>query len=176
MGADGWRCGGVRKEFAGRRDGQDCGTRVISRSLKNEKNYSVVDYTIWTMNQGTVSKFDELPTAYVLLLKKNVGAEGFPEATCWEQASAIRFERDWRGEQADPQRATEVRLLWNAQTLFFAVFCAVSGVACVSRCAGGWVARRIVGARRGGGVSSATGCKQRAGVHRIGSEPERVLD
>jgi len=110
------------KSLLAEETGQDCGTRVICRSLKNEKNYSVVDYTIWTMNQGTVSKFDELPTAYALLLKKNVGAEGFPEATCWEQASAIRFERDWRGEQADPQRATEVRLLWNAQTLFLRFF------------------------------------------------------
>src|SRR5258708_5521059 len=86
------------------------------------RNYSVVDYTIWTMNQGTVSKFDELPTAYALLLKKSVGAEGFPEATCWEEASAIGFERDWRGEQADPQRATAARLLWNAQTRILRFF------------------------------------------------------
>src|SRR6267378_4160438 len=119
MPADGWRCGGVRKESAGRRDGAGL---WHTGSLKNEKNYWVVDYTIWTMNRGTVSKFDELPTAYALLLKKSVGADGFPGATCWEQASAIRFERDWRGEQADPQRATEVRLLWNAQTLFLRFF------------------------------------------------------
>jgi len=70
------------------------------------------------MNRGTESKFDKLPTAYALLLKKSVAVEGFPEQDWWERAPAIRFERDWRGEKADPQRATEVRLLWNEQTLF----------------------------------------------------------
>jgi alpha-galactosidase len=78
----------------------------------------VVDYTIWTMNRGTVSKFDALPTAYALRLKESVGAEGFPVTAWWERAPAIRFERDWRGKEADSQRATEVRLLWNEQTLF----------------------------------------------------------
>ncbi len=82
----------------------------------------MVDYTIWTMNRGTVSKFDELPTAYALRLKEKVAAEGFPEAAYWEKAPAIRFERDWRGEEADPQRATEVRLLWNEQALFLWFF------------------------------------------------------
>jgi alpha-galactosidase len=70
------------------------------------------------MNRGTESKFDKLPTAYALLLKKSVAVEGFPEQDWWERAPAIRFERDWRGGKADPQRATEVRLLWNEQTLF----------------------------------------------------------
>lgn len=64
------------------------------------------------------SPFDELPTVYALLLREDVGAEGFPEAESWERASAIRFDGDWRGMQADPQRATELRLLWNEETLF----------------------------------------------------------
>ena len=29
-----------------------------------------------------------------------------------------RFDHDWRGVEADPKRATEVKLLWNAETLF----------------------------------------------------------
>jgi alpha-galactosidase len=74
------------------------------------------------MNGGTILKFDGLPTAYALRLKDGVGPGGFPEAASWERAPAIRFERDWRGEQADPQRATEVRLLWNEQTLFLRFF------------------------------------------------------
>jgi alpha-galactosidase len=78
----------------------------------------MVDYTIWTMNRGTVSKFDDLPTAYALLLKESVGSEEFPDMTGWEKAPAIRFERDWRGQRADRQRSTEVRLLWNERTLF----------------------------------------------------------
>jgi alpha-galactosidase len=81
-----------------------------------------VDYTIWTMNGGTGLKFDGLPTAYALKLKEDVGPEGFPAAAWWKRAPAIRFDRDWRGEQADPRRVTEVRLLWNEQTLFFRFF------------------------------------------------------
>jgi alpha-galactosidase len=74
------------------------------------------------MNGGTVLKFDGLPTAYALRLKESGGLDGFPGAGWWERAQPIRFERDWRGEQADPQRATEVRLLWNEQTLYARFF------------------------------------------------------
>src|SRR5258708_7647873 len=70
------------------------------------------------MSRGTESKFDELPTAYALLLKESATVEGFPEPSWWERAPAIRFDRDWRSEKADPQRATEVRLLWNEKTLY----------------------------------------------------------
>jgi alpha-galactosidase len=70
------------------------------------------------MNGGAVLKFGGLPTAYALRLKESVGPDEFPVAGWWEKAPAIRFERDWRGAQSDPQRATEVRLLWNEQTLY----------------------------------------------------------
>jgi alpha-galactosidase len=70
------------------------------------------------MNVRTDLKFTGLPTAYALRLKESVGAEGFPEAEPWERAPAIRFGRDWRGERSDPQRETEVRLVWNEQTLY----------------------------------------------------------
>ena len=88
------------------------------RAPKDEKNRCGVDYTIRTMNHETLSKFAQLPTAYALLLKESVGAEEFPKETWWERAPAIQFDRDWRGEQEDPQRATEARLLWNEETLF----------------------------------------------------------
>ena len=70
------------------------------------------------MNGGTVLKFDGLPTASALRLTEGVRPEEFPTPAWWERAPAICFERDWKGEQTDPQRATEVRLLWNEQTLF----------------------------------------------------------
>jgi alpha-galactosidase len=70
------------------------------------------------MNAGTDSKFAVLPTAYALRLKESAGKEGFPEPEWWGRAPAIRFERDWRGQHGDPQRATEVRLLWTEQTLY----------------------------------------------------------
>jgi alpha-galactosidase len=92
------------------------------QARKNEKNRWLVDYTIWTMNPETLSRFDKLPRAYALWLKESMAAEGFPAAAWWEKAPPIRFERDWRGEQADPQRETEVRLLWNERTLYLRFF------------------------------------------------------
>ena len=75
------------------------------------------------MNGGTVLKLDGLPRAYALRLKKSVGVGGFPETEWWETAPVTRFDRDWRGEHGDPQRGTEVRLLWNAQTLYVRFVC-----------------------------------------------------
>ena len=106
------------KSLLAEETGKPHGAWFASRGRKDEKNRCRVDYTIGTMNRGTVSKFGELPTAYALLLKESVGTEGFPEEAWWKRAPAIRFERDWRGEHADPHRATEVRLLWNEQALF----------------------------------------------------------
>lgn len=85
---------------------------------KKENNGRLVDYTIGTMNGGTVLKFDGLPTAYARRLKERVGLDGFPGEGCWDRAHAIRFECDWRGKSADPQRATEVRLIWNERALY----------------------------------------------------------
>ena len=44
--------------------------------------------------------------------------EGFPAATSWERAAPLRFSADWQGKNADPERETEVRLLWAQETLF----------------------------------------------------------
>ena len=111
MAAFGRRQDELRKEFAGRRGGW-------SGSGNSENKGPLVDYTIETMNGGTVLKFHGLPTAYALRLKESAGPDGFPAGGWWERAPALRFERNWRGEQPDPQRATEVRLLWNEQTLY----------------------------------------------------------
>jgi alpha-galactosidase len=45
-------------------------------------------------------------------------AEGFPTPAAWELAAPLRFNADWQGKNPDPQRETEVRLLWTAETLF----------------------------------------------------------
>ena len=37
----------------------------------------------------------------------------YPSAEAWEAARPIRFLNDWQGKNADPQRATEVRLLYR---------------------------------------------------------------
>jgi alpha-galactosidase len=78
----------------------------------------MLEYTSQAMGSASASPFLHLPTAYALRSRENVAAEDFPQAICWEQASAIRFDRDWRGANVDPERSTEVRLLWNPETLF----------------------------------------------------------
>ena len=45
-------------------------------------------------------------------------AEGFPEGAAWAKASAIRFDHDWQGKNADPQRETEVQLLWTEDVFY----------------------------------------------------------
>jgi alpha-galactosidase len=114
MGDIGRRRGELRKEFAGQRDE----ALRTARFRRGKQNGRLVDYTIGTMNPSAVSHFAELPTVSALLFEGSVGEEGFPGAGWWEKAQAIRFERDWRGERSDPQRATEVCLLWNEQTLY----------------------------------------------------------
>lgn len=45
-------------------------------------------------------------------------AEGFPKASSWVLAKPLRFNADWQGKNADPQRETEVRLLWTPETFY----------------------------------------------------------
>ena len=101
----------VRNEFAGRTAGAALFALWISFG-------AALNYTIWAMNPASGCALGQPPTAYALLLTDGVTKEGFPENTAWEKALPISFEADWQNEQADPQRATEVRLLWNHQTLF----------------------------------------------------------
>jgi hypothetical protein len=43
-------------------------------------------------------------------------AQGFP--TDWHAATPIQFCHDWQAQHPDPQRATEVRVLWTPDELF----------------------------------------------------------
>ena len=42
----------------------------------------------------------------------------FPSPAEWRAALAVLFSTDWRGENADPQLETEVRLLWSDEALY----------------------------------------------------------
>jgi alpha-galactosidase len=45
-------------------------------------------------------------------------ANGFPSLLSWELSTPLRFDSDWQGKNADPERETEVRLLWTPVSLF----------------------------------------------------------
>ena len=45
-------------------------------------------------------------------------ADEFPTLSSWELAAPLQFKSDWQGKNADPERETEVRLLWTLQSLY----------------------------------------------------------
>jgi alpha-galactosidase len=56
--------------------------------------------------------------AFAVRMAGAVDAEGFPPERAWETAPPVCFSGDWQGKNADPQRETQVRLLWNPEFLF----------------------------------------------------------
>ena len=44
--------------------------------------------------------------------------DGLPQSAAWKSAQPIVFCSDWQGQNADPQRETEVCLLWSRESLF----------------------------------------------------------
>ncbi|HZC65391.1 MAG TPA: carbohydrate-binding family 9-like protein [Candidatus Dormibacteraeota bacterium] len=58
------------------------------------------------------------PAATVERLKQPLDATGFPTQAAWQTATPILFDHDWKGQNPDPRRSTEVRLLWLPETLF----------------------------------------------------------
>jgi alpha-galactosidase len=65
-----------------------------------------------------VNAVSEENTAVAVRLAQPSDAEGFPLPSAWARARAIRFATDWTGKHADPQRETEVRVLWSPGHLY----------------------------------------------------------
>ncbi|HXY00798.1 MAG TPA: carbohydrate-binding family 9-like protein [Candidatus Limnocylindrales bacterium] len=80
------------------------------------------------MNSVSPETLKNTPTAVALRLIEKTDGDGFPSTSAWEKVPALRFDRDWRGENADPQRATEVRVLWTPDTLFLRFHCVYRSV------------------------------------------------
>ena len=57
-------------------------------------------------------------TAFAVRIVGAADAEGFPPERAWETAPPVCFAADWQGKNADRQRETQVRVLWNAEFLF----------------------------------------------------------
>src|SRR5215469_18313642 len=68
-----------------------------------------------------MNKADELVKqgkAVAVRLTEPCDAEGFPAPASWDRAASLLFKADWQGENSDPARETEVRLLWTPEILF----------------------------------------------------------
>ncbi len=57
-------------------------------------------------------------TAVAVRMLELADADGFPTLSSWKLATPLRFKEDWQGKNADPERETEVRLLWTPEFLF----------------------------------------------------------
>ena len=56
-------------------------------------------------------------TVTAVRLVRATDAEGFPAEAAWAAAPPLRFSADWQGLHADPERETEVRVLWTPEHL-----------------------------------------------------------
>ena len=65
-----------------------------------------------------IDKLSKQGRAVAVRMTEPCDAGGFPAASSWERAVPLRFRADWRGKNVDPERETEVRLLWTQETLF----------------------------------------------------------
>lgn len=57
-------------------------------------------------------------TAVAVPYSGPLGLFGFPQMQAWSNAPLVRFDTDWQGQNPDPQRSTEVRLLWTTESLY----------------------------------------------------------
>jgi alpha-galactosidase len=67
---------------------------------------------------GKTSSARETEAATALQFAGRTDTEGFPANEAWEKATPIQFDADWQGKHADPQRETELRLLWTRDALY----------------------------------------------------------
>ncbi|MFZ3266912.1 MAG: carbohydrate-binding family 9-like protein [Terriglobales bacterium] len=66
------------------------------------------------MSSGTVS---------AVRIAHEISLDARHPALEWANAAPLSFCADWRGENADPSRQTEVRLLWTPATLYLRFAC-----------------------------------------------------
>jgi hypothetical protein len=60
----------------------------------------------------------ECKTVIAAKLLEGLDEEKFPSLAAWERATPANFCVDWQGRNPDPERETEVRLMWTEETLF----------------------------------------------------------
>lgn len=70
------------------------------------------------MNSERANAEDRRNIAVAVRLKDAPAKTAFPAEEKWRRVEAIRFDADWQGKNADPGRATEVRLLWSLRMLY----------------------------------------------------------
>src|SRR5277367_962852 len=67
---------------------------------------------------GKTSSARETDTAIAVRFDGRADAEGFPANDAWKNAPVVLFSSDWQGKNADPQRETQVQMLWTPDALY----------------------------------------------------------
>src|SRR5258708_19627577 len=57
-------------------------------------------------------------TAVAVQMVESPEGDGFPTPSSWEVSAPVRFHANWQGKNPDPERETEVRLLWTSERLY----------------------------------------------------------
>jgi len=70
-----------------------------------------------TEHKLTLITSDEQTAIAVRMLEPS-DSEGFPSGAAWGKAETLHFCADWQGKNPDPERETEVRVLWTPEMLF----------------------------------------------------------
>jgi hypothetical protein len=70
------------------------------------------------LTAGKTLSARETETAVAVRFDGRTDAEGFPVEEAWEKVPAVQFSSDWQGKNADPQRETQVQLLWTPDALY----------------------------------------------------------
>jgi alpha-galactosidase len=79
--------------------------------------FCTILYAMTVLNPPPGAAQDQV-TAIAVRFTGAPDAAGFPASDQWDAAPAYKFDADWQGNNADPQRATTVQLLWTPETLF----------------------------------------------------------
>jgi alpha-galactosidase len=70
------------------------------------------------LTAGKTLSARETDTAAAVRFDGRADAEGFPVDEAWENAPAVLFSSDWQGKNADPERETQVQVLWTPDALY----------------------------------------------------------
>jgi alpha-galactosidase len=70
------------------------------------------------LTAGKTLSARETDTAAAVRFDGRADAEGFPVDEAWEKVTAVLFSSDWQGKNADPERETQVQVLWTPDALY----------------------------------------------------------
>jgi len=82
------------------------------------RSWSAREHWKQVRNMSQSNDLSEEKTAVAVRMSELPDADGFPTPSCWGLSAPLRFNADWQGKNADPERETGVKLLWTPEWLY----------------------------------------------------------